>query len=919
MALSAALIAQADAKRALHNNAADDAGGWVGWPDDHTFDSVQTAATPDAMAAIIETWRLAGSTTDISIELDWDGDLSMSTTNIVGPSSGQLSVDAGVFGGYTRPVGGIQVIPADGRAPFIDSPIRLYGMPKLEFNGVGFDTYADGGDGEQIRCVQLQRNSTYPIPHTIAYKNCKVGRNWLHPEDAFTEYVQSFDQNGSLCLSVHFENNQFWGCRDPMSAQAKFVRVWNNQAWDYIGDFCTQFSFSAANNWLATDRCNVWLRGNTSYEITDHADLSELHQDFNQTGTQTDFHEGYSVLSYNNIGYGAVGLSGGFQGMYNDDHGTAANEFTLYNNIFCTTSPHGLSLWNTHASCNSYVEQNMVVAPGLRKVGEDWTSGFICNEAEGESTYGTLQINNNILGHLTLNGETATTTGNVFVSPVKNTVSGDGTTENQSIRQEDYLSGAFNRDGTDFLFYTLPEYSSGDFAKVFYGLIDSLEPLSGWGVSAGPSNPEAWENSPVRPAATAPAMAVDLVVEIPENSTPVGTYAIIGGSALIVYTLTGADAALFSINSNTGQVAFLSSPNYEVSGDVGANNNYEITVTATNSAGADSQNITVTVTDVFESNAVSVWLPNGSSYITAPTLGNLLTKTIKIVASRVLWANSSSNTLFSQAGSANREFEFYRNGSSTYIIAGGTTQNIGNFNTLFGSTTLDADSVIVELNFNTGAYSVTVDDVELVSGTLTVGANRVEGTLFRIGARSTNQTAGSTTGASILASGEKVGSVDVYLDDVLERNYVFPVSGATIPDNANSQHGTLQALTGDGSDWEVSNSLPVATAQSVTANVNVAKVITLSGQDADGTIVSATLVADATNGAVVIVGLVATYTPDTDYTGADSFTFTLTDNDGGVSASAATVTITVSASTVNQVGFAVTAVDLGTFITSTPI
>lgn len=93
-----------------------------------------------------------------------------------------------------------------------------------------------------------------------------------------------------------------------------------------------------------------------------------------------------------------------------------------------------------------------------------------------------------------------------------------------------------------------------------------------------------------------PVMPADTSVNIPENSTAVGTYAAVSGTGPITYSLSGSDAALFSINSSTGVVAFLSAPNFE-----SGNNTRNITVTATNAHGSDSQNITVNVTNIVES------------------------------------------------------------------------------------------------------------------------------------------------------------------------------------------------------------------------------------------------------------------------------------------------------------------------------
>ncbi|MEK0196327.1 VCBS domain-containing protein, partial [Microcoleus anatoxicus] len=46
----------------------------------------------------------------------------------------------------------------------------------------------------------------------------------------------------------------------------------------------------------------------------------------------------------------------------------------------------------------------------------------------------------------------------------------------------------------------------------------------------------------------------------------------------IIYSLTGADAALFNINSSTGAVTFKASPNFEAPSDVGGNNVYDFSV-----------------------------------------------------------------------------------------------------------------------------------------------------------------------------------------------------------------------------------------------------------------------------------------------------------------------------------------------------
>ena len=77
-----------------------------------------------------------------------------------------------------------------------------------------------------------------------------------------------------------------------------------------------------------------------------------------------------------------------------------------------------------------------------------------------------------------------------------------------------------------------------------------------------------------------------------QDSADVPTYALTGG----------ADAALFAIDATTGAVSFDASPDFEAPNDAGADNVYDIVVTATDGAGnAANQSVAITVTDVDES------------------------------------------------------------------------------------------------------------------------------------------------------------------------------------------------------------------------------------------------------------------------------------------------------------------------------
>ncbi|WP_133254897.1 cadherin repeat domain-containing protein, partial [Mesorhizobium delmotii] len=65
----------------------------------------------------------------------------------------------------------------------------------------------------------------------------------------------------------------------------------------------------------------------------------------------------------------------------------------------------------------------------------------------------------------------------------------------------------------------------------------------------------------------------------------------------LTYTLSGADSALFDIDASTGVVTFKNAPDFESPLDQGANNVYDITVTASDGTLSTGQAVAITVTN----------------------------------------------------------------------------------------------------------------------------------------------------------------------------------------------------------------------------------------------------------------------------------------------------------------------------------
>jgi Ca2+-binding RTX toxin-like protein len=92
-------------------------------------------------------------------------------------------------------------------------------------------------------------------------------------------------------------------------------------------------------------------------------------------------------------------------------------------------------------------------------------------------------------------------------------------------------------------------------------------------------------------------------VSRPENATTVTTVTAteLDAGQFLTYSISGgADAALFTIDPNTGVLSFVAAPNFEAPTDAGANNVYDVVVEVTDGIAVDTQALAVTVTNAQE-------------------------------------------------------------------------------------------------------------------------------------------------------------------------------------------------------------------------------------------------------------------------------------------------------------------------------
>ena len=145
----------------------------------------------------------------------------------------------------------------------------------------------------------------------------------------------------------------------------------------------------------------------------------------------------------------------------------------------------------------------------------------------------------------------------------------------------------------------------------------------------------------VAPVITSDGGAATAAVNVAENSVAVTTVTATDANnvPLVTQTLTytisalvaanNADAALFTIDPNTGALSFVGAPNFEVPTDAGVNGVYNVVVQVSDGISIDTQAIAVTVTNVNEAPVIT---SNGGAATAATAINENTTAVTTVVA-----------------------------------------------------------------------------------------------------------------------------------------------------------------------------------------------------------------------------------------------------------------------------------------------
>lgn len=267
------------------------------------------------------------------------------------------------------------------------------------------------------------------------------------------------------------------------------------------------------------------------------------------------------------------------------------------------------------------------------------------------------------------------------------------------------------------------------------------------------------------PTMTSNAGGATAATSIAENSTAVTTVMSSdpdGGTP--TYSITGgADQTVFSIDSSTGDLQFVSGPDFEAPTDANEDNIYEVTVEVSDGSLTDTQSISVTVTDVDE---FDVTAPNDADAAADAVNENATNGTTVGITATATDADVTNSgvtySLFDNAGG-----RFTIDGSTGVVtVADGTL--LDREAAASHDITIRATSEDGSTNDNT--FTITVNDLNDTDPVVIPGQN------FSV---SEFSAAGETVGTVAATDADSIGSLQDWAITSGNEDGVFEIDAAT--------------------------------------------------------------------------------------------------------------------------------------------
>jgi len=316
------------------------------------------------------------------------------------------------------------------------------------------------------------------------------------------------------------------------------------------------------------------------------------------------------------------------------------------------------------------------------------------------------------------------------------------------------------------------------------------------------------------------------------------------GATLSYSIVGGADAGAFSINASTGALTFQSAPNYELPGDSDGDNAYVVTVQASDGTNADTQTITVTVSDANEFAPSITYDGGGETADAAVDEGGTAVATIaatdgddtatlgySIVGGADAGAfsiNASTGALTFQSA-PNYEAPGDSDGNNAYVVTVQVSDGTNTDTQTITVTVNDANEFAPAITSDGGGATAGVNVDENTTSVTTVTATDADGTATI----SYSIAGGADAGAFSINASTGALTFQSAPDREQQATYTVQVQAN---DGTNADTQTITVTVDDANDTapEIVSDGGGATAD-VDANENATSVTTVAATDADTT------------------------------------------------------------------------------------
>lgn len=424
---------------------------------------------------------------------------------------------------------------------------------------------------------------------------------------------------------------------------------------------------------------------------------------------------------------------------------------------------------------------------------------------------------------------------------------GDGIMTYYWVRSSDnaHFNGSLDVDGTspDHLTTTITGGSSGYTFNGTYSLyVDHPNHQQFGGVTVV----IACSTNDVSPVITSNGGGAIASISVAENTTTVTTVTATDAdpSPTLTYSISGADAARFTIGSSTGVLAFSPAPNFEGATDSGGNNVYDLTVQVSDGLHTDTQTIDVTVTNANEAPVIT---SNGGGATGTDSVAENDTAVTTVTATDV---DSGATQTYSISGGADSGDFAIDSGTGVLTFSPAPNFEIptdADTNNIYLVTVQVTDGTLTDTQDLTVTVTNVNDNTPVITGGATASANVAENTTAVMDVDATDADAGTTIAYTIS------GGVDSAFFTINGSTGVLAFLVApdyeTIEDNGGDHIYDLTVQASDGTNTDTqdiavtvtdeNDNNPVITSNGggATANISVAEpsttVTTVTATDAD--------------------------------------------------------------------------------------